>query len=128
MYRRSGLFVLVLGALAVYLLAFVPFDQEVRRWTRDENGDRVRATASCPHAWDMLYGSGEAEVKYLSDVDYCERGARLRLSIAAFVGGLALILGIRGLIRGPRPEPIHLTPLSEIFEELKSRKSKTAPP
>lgn len=128
MYRRSGLFVLVLGVLAVYLLAFVPFEQEVRRYTRDENGERVRATASCPHAWDMQYGSGEAEVKYLSDLEYCEKGARLRLTIAAFVGGVALMLGIRGLVRGPRPEPIHLTPLSELFEELRPRKRTGAPP
>lgn len=119
MYRRAGIIVLILGALSIYVLAFVPFETTVRRYTRDDAGDRVRATAVCPNSVEMMWGEAEPDVKYLSDVKYCLKGARLRLSIAAGVGVLALALGIRGLVRGPRPDPIHLRPLSELFDELK---------
>jgi len=120
MYRRSGLTLLVIGGLVVYALVFTPFNQELRRYTRTAEGDRVLASVVCPGSWEMLFGISEVEVKYLSDAEYCVKGARLRVTAGAFIAAVTAILGIIGVSRGRRPEPIRLRPLSEIFEQLKS--------
>ena len=127
MYRRSGLVIFVLGALTVFALVFTPFDEQVRRYTRTDDGRRVRATVVCPDSWSMLYGDAKADVRYLSDAEYCTKGARLRVTIGVMLAALVLTLAIRGLWRGPRPETIHLRPLSEIFEELRSSGNRKGP-
>ncbi|MEA1901961.1 MAG: hypothetical protein U9N56_00375 [Actinomycetota bacterium] len=127
MYRRSGLIVLVLGALVTYVLVFTPFDQEVRRYTRNDDGDRVRATVVCPDSWGMLYGEDEADVRYCSDAEYCLKGSRLRVTSGVVLMAVALTPAIMGLWRGPHPELIHLGPLSEIFEQPRRPGSRHGP-
>ena len=54
MYRTSGIVVLLLGGLLTWSIVFTPFDQEVRRWTRTEDGGRVKATVACPDPYSIL--------------------------------------------------------------------------
>lgn len=120
MYRKSGLIVLALGAFAVWMMVFTPFETELRRYTRDDDGDRVRATMVCPAPWSVLFENAEADAKYHIDQEECIKGSRTLFTGGVLAALAALGLGIRGLIRGPRPEPPHLRPLSDVFPQLKA--------
>lgn len=118
MYRKSGLIALALGVLAVWLLVFTPFETELRRYTRDDDGQRVKATLVCPDPWGLLFEDAEADGKYHIDQEECVKGARTLFTGGVLATLLALGLGIRGLIRGPHPPIVHLRPLSEVFPDL----------
>lgn len=116
MYRTSGLVFLVLGGLLTWSIIFTPFDQEVRRWTRTEDGGRVRASVLCPDPYSILF---EDEVnpdisRYENEV-YCRRTARRLMTGGVLTGLLTLGLGIRGVARGKRPPLQHIRPLSELI-------------
>lgn len=119
MYRRSGLIILILGALAVWLLIFTPFEAELKRYTRDENNQRIRAVIVCPTPWEVLIDRVDTDFKNITDAEYCERGARTLVAGGVLTGLLALGLGASGVWRGPRPELLHLRPLSEVLPELR---------
>lgn len=120
MYRKSGLIVLCLGVLAVWMMVFTSFETELRRYTRDDDGNRVRATMVCPTPWSVLFENAEADAKYHIDQEECIKGSRTLFTGGVIAALLALSLGIRGLTRGPRPDPPPLRPLSEVFPQLKA--------
>ena len=119
-YRRSGTILLLLGLVAVSFMSFTPFRQDIGRWTVDDDGDWRRAQILCPSAVAVVFTGAQAEdARNQFERDQCVKGAWGKLVVSAFVGVTALVLGIRGFRRGPRPEPIRLRPLSEIIGGLK---------
>lgn len=119
MYRRSGLAVLGVGALLTYLLIFIPFAAEVGRWVRTEDGAWKNATIDCPSAWGTLVAGQEPDVKYVFEAGACEKGANGRVIETVLVLAIALPLGIRGVMRGPRPPLEHIRPISELLGRVR---------
>ncbi len=116
MYRRSGFVALTLGALLVYILVFTPFNQELNRWTKNEAGNRVKVVVVCDSPWSIFVADAEQDLRFRSDAETCERGARFQATIGVVFALASLVLGVRGIIRGPRPEPRRLTPLRDLFD------------
>lgn len=116
MYRNGGFLVLAVGALVVYFLAFTPFDEPVRRWTRPEEGSGfIQIKIECPDAWGALARGDRVDSNLSTDRDQCLRAARTHATGAVIVVGLALVVGLRGVLRGPAPTPLPLRPLSELI-------------
>lgn len=123
MYRRSGLFVLAIGVILTYFLAFTTFDEPVGRWTRpDEGSGLVQVEIECPSAWDALVEDERADSNVPAWVDQCLRSARTHATGAIIVLALSGFFGIRGLLRGPAPRPQRLPRLSEL---LRTRRGET---
>jgi hypothetical protein len=115
MYRKSGLIVLALGAVLVYSLAFTPFDTQVRRWERTEDGGRERASITCPIPWDVIFEGVEPDLRFRTEAELCVRSARTLVTEGIFFAVLAVGLGVWGVVRGPKPDPEPLLPLSEVM-------------
>lgn len=116
MYRNGGLFFLALGAVFVYFLAFTPFDEPVRRWTRPEEGSGfVQIKIECPDAWSALVLGDRVDSHSRTDRDQCVRAARTHATGALIVAIVGAVVGLRSILRGPAPEPLPLRPLSELI-------------
>lgn len=115
MYRRSGLLVLAIGAMLTYALAFTSFDEPVRRWVTSESGGLVQVEVRCPSAWAALIEGARLDTNMRTEAERCVRAARTHATGAVIVATLAATLGIRGVLRGPVPDPEPLPPLSELI-------------
>lgn len=115
MYRKSGLIVLARGAALTYSLAFTTFDTQVRRWERTEDGGWERASVTCPVPWDVIFQGVDPELRFRTESELCVRSARTLVTEGIFFAAVALGLGIWGVIRGPKPDPEPLRPLSELI-------------
>ena len=95
MYRRSGLIALGFGALIVSLLLFSSFNQELNRWTKNEDGNRVKAVALCESPWSLFVEGAEQEARFRTDAEACRKGARFKATLAVVVGrGCRRLVGI----------------------------------
>lgn len=121
MYRKSGLIVLALGAALTYSLAFTTFDTQARRWERTEGGGWERASVTCPVPWGVIFGGVDPELRFRTEAELCVRPARTLVTEGIFFAAVALGLGIWGVVRGPKPDPERLRPLSEIIARYSRR-------
>ena len=117
MYRTSGIVVLILGGLLTWSIVFTPFDQEVRRWTRTEDGGRVKASVTCPAPSSVLFEDAvNPDISSFENLNYCLRTARRLMTGGVLTALLTMGLGIRGIARGKRPPIEHIRPLSEVID------------
>lgn len=117
MYRTSGLIVLALGAALTYSLVFTTFDQPVMSWTTTEDGNIERDTVPCPTPWEILFNADMPDTRVQTWRDLCVRSARTLFTEGIVVTAAALVVGLRAVVRGPKPTPKPLRPLSELLGE-----------
>lgn len=116
MYRTGGLLVLLAGAVLVFFVVFMPFDEPVGRWTRPEEGSGFQQVEiECPSAWGALVGGERFDSHLRTDRDQCLRAARTHATGGALIALLFLLVGVRAVSRGPAPAPQPLMPLSELM-------------
>lgn len=94
MYRGSALLLLLLGATLTYaLLALVPFEEPVRRWTTTGGEGLVQAKVECPSAWAAVFEDEPSDTHLRTEADQCVRAARTHLTGAMIVAAFATALG-----------------------------------
>ena len=125
MYRRGGIIALVIGFGLAYLWAFLPFSQDLPRYTRIDDGGWERAVISCPDPWAVLMEGELPQGDYRGEGEQCVRPARTLISGAVVAAIAGLGLGVFGLARGPAPPLVHIDPISELIQESPGVKARS---
>lgn len=108
MYRALALLALLLGSWFVYVFTFTTFDRNAG-WEVADEGHFTRRVIECPPPWSVVFDDSGLEPETVGE---CLLPARTLIIESALVGGLALAVAIWGLIRGARPGPERIEPLS----------------
>lgn len=124
MYRRGGIIALVIGFALAYLWAFLPFSQDLPRFTRADDGGWERAVIRCPDPWAMLIDGELPQGEYRGEGEQCVRPARTLITGAVLAALAGLALGVYGLARGPAPPLVHIDPISELIERSPGEKAR----
>ena len=103
MYRTTGVVALATGAVVAGWLAIAPFERAIPRWFQDESGNITQATTSCPSPVATVFGDAAQQVQGATLREGCILASRTKLVEAGLVAGLALLVGVIGLSRGPKP-------------------------